>query len=114
MNLAPSKHTGKRVLRTVFYILAVLVLLLGLFLWYSFSINTPQAIRSSTVIFQNPAFNGIFNQIDNLLRTSGAILLLFNVLLSAALFSLGRLISQNIRLLERLEELEGGNMLDSR
>ncbi len=104
MNSYP--HTGKRVLRTIFYILAVIVLVVGLLLAYSFFYSAPHAIRSAAVIFQSPAFNPIFNQVDALLRTVGTILLIACLLLSGALYGLGRLIGQNIRLLERVEELE--------
>ncbi len=107
MTTYPSPYAGKRILRTIFYILAAIVLLAGLLLAYNFYVSMPHAIRSATIIFQNPAFNPIFNQIDGLLRTIGTVLLIICLLLSGALYGLGRLISQNIRLLERLEELEG-------
>ncbi len=104
-----ADHTGKRILRAIFYILAAIVLVGGVLLAYSFFVSAPHAIRSAAIIFQSPAFNPIFNQIDALLRTVGAILLMACLLLSGALYGLGRLIGQNIRLLERVEELEAQN-----
>ncbi len=101
-----SDYTGKRILRIIFYILAAIVLVGGLLLAYSFIVSAPHAIRTATIIFQNPAFNPIFNQIDALLRTVGTILLIACLLLSGALYGLGQLISQNIHLLEQVEELK--------
>jgi hypothetical protein len=110
---AIQKHTGKRILRTTFYIFSAIVLLAGLFLFYAFALNAPQAIRSTTTFLQSPAFNVFFNQLDSLLRTIGAILLVINLLLSVALFGLGRMISQNIHLLERVEALEVGARVET-
>ena len=106
METSQQKHTARRVLIVILYIIAGLVLVIGLILSIYF-FNAPNTIQTFTFLLgQSPVLAGIISQINRLLVTFGLLLLAFTLALSGVLVALGRTLTQNLRLAERVEELE--------
>ena len=106
METSQQKHAARRALIVILYIIAGLVLVIGLILSIYF-FNAPNTIQTFTFLLgQSPVLKGIISQINRLLVTFGLLLLAFTLALSGVLVALGRTLTQNLRLAERVEELE--------
>ncbi len=106
METSQQKHAARRALIVILYIIAGLVLVIGLILSIYF-FNAPNTIQTFTFLLgQSPVLKGIISQVNRLLVTFGLLLLAFTLALSGVLVALGRTLTQNLRLAERVEELE--------
>lgn len=114
----PSPSRSLTILKTVFYVLAGLVLLLGLVAGISLMSSAGRVAENTTLPLQILGGGAISNLIapviTGFLTNLGIAVLVFCILLSALLYATGRLLGHIALLEARLALLEAGPLGENR
>jgi hypothetical protein len=89
----------------VLYVLAGLVLVLGVYMGLAFA-NAPAAIYGLTIAFQIPALTPLWDALASGLVFVGAILFVISLALSTLLIASGLLLRRFLALSQRVQQLE--------
>jgi len=109
----PPPSRSLTILKVIFYLLAGLVLLLGLVAGISLMSGAGRAVENATLPLQMLGGEVIANlvapMLSGFLTNLGIAVLVFSVLLSALLYGIGRLLGHIANLEARLARLEAGS-----
>ncbi len=114
MNLPPLSHPSRslQILKIILYILAGIVLVLGLIGGISLMSSAPAMVANVLIPLQIIGADAIYNMIAPMLTgwlTNLGILIIFiSIVLSALLYAIGRLVGHTANLEARLVRLEAG------
>jgi hypothetical protein len=114
MTLAPPNPTsrGLQIIKVILYILAGLVLLVGMIIGISLMSSADRLVANVLLPIQLLGIEAISNSLAPLLNAFlfnlGVAILIFTLIISALLYGLGHLINHIVRLEMRLACLEAG------
>jgi hypothetical protein len=111
MPLKPASP-GLQILKTVLYLLAALILVLGLIAGFSLAASADHVAANVMLPFQllggSPIADLFSSMLSRFLINLGIVVMVLSVLLSALLYGVGRLIQHVTHLEARLARLETG------